>query len=577
MSLTLALLCIISSVGFCASSAYLDGVKSAIGSLELGRTSDSIKAVRTAMETNANDPLAHVTLGMALLCGSRPDDAMSEFETAQQLDKSCAAAIYCKGLVYLSKKQLESASKAFAEVMAINPAISARSEIEYINAIKSGSYKFAQADNNDSLQLAMNATWLMSQGRHSEAKAVWEILRKEIATANFHERVGCAISFLRSAPVVVCGSRLPDYSKVAAVKLDKQVLSGNISLRADLSRARSVTLVAFFLDGKLVGITNRYPFLYPWDTREAANGPHTLKIEGSDESGNKVSEKSTQVIVQNKNSAVSACVTGDEADALWNILWGLVRLKASSAAVNYSLAISALEVKDKEAAKAAFERVLAANPNYLDAGNRLAALYAPSAIPSVLKSVKTSKKIIALTFDDGPKPRTAELLDILASMNVKATFFAVGKMIIPNADIFKRMEREGHEIGNHTYYHQSLNYISAKEVTQEVFTNISVIRSITGKDTRFFRPPGAHIGNKLPGILKMYGITNVLWTANCSGFEGTDPKKMVDYVVSAAKPGGIILMHNIEGVTLNALPIIIDTLRAQGYKFVTLSELTSGG
>lgn len=569
-----AALCVIAcSECLCAPVEYLPKVSAALDKLEQGRTEDCITALKQALMANSNDPLAHVSLGFALLCGRRPDDALDEFGVALKFDKKCATAIYGKGLVHLYNKHLDYAAAAFKEAQAASPRFDTRGELAYIKAISEGNYAYAEGAEPGSLLYSMNAIWLMSQNRHSEAQAIWERMLKGCCTASYHEIPGSAITFLHSAPTIAAGSPLGKYSKsISVAKPKASVLTGVVNLKADLSRARSVKMVLFFIDDNLVGITNRWPFQYSWNTKEVANGYHTLKIQGSDQYTTVVSEKSARVYVQNEDkSAPSACVTGEEADKLWARLSRMTRLRISSAAINYNLAMCALKSGDKTTAKAALERTLAANPEYLDAGDRLSGLYRSTGMPASINSIKTSSKIIALTFDDGPKAKTTQLLDLLEKKNVKATFFIVGKQIVAEPEIFKRIVNDGHEVANHTFNHRDLEYLSGSDIVQEVFSNIAVIRSMTGKETRFFRPPGAHAGKKLPDILKKYGITDVFWTANCSPYEGTTAKKMADYVVSNAKPGGIILMHNVEGVTLNALPIIIDSLTAKGYKFVTLS------
>lgn len=566
------------SGGHCAPAVYLDNISAAIDALEGGRTADCVRSVRQAFVSNANDTLGHVTLGMALLCGRRPEDAMMEFNAALALDKKCAAALYGKALVHLSEKRLDFAATALGQAQAVDPTIDTQAELAYIEALKSGTYAFHQNADGNPLWLSMNAICLMSRERHAEARTIWE---NGLTTSGygFRERPGCAITFLRSGPVSIGGVALSSYSKeITARKPAIPTVSDTIMLRADLSRATSVTMVLFFVDDRLVGITNTRPFEYAWDTSRVANGQHTIKIQGSGSDSLPVSEKSAQVIVKNAGGpAPSALVTGKEADALWRRLWGALRLKTSLASANYNLATCALKTGDKEEAKAALERVLAADPDYLDAADRLAWLYQPTGLANKIYSVPMDKKIIALTFDDGPKARTVQLLDLLDAKKVKATFFVVGKMAAAEPRIVARMVQSGHELANHTYNHQDLEYLSAREITQELFRNAALIRSVTRRDGCFIRPPGAHMGERLSGVLKKFGMTVVMWTANCSKLEGTTSKKISDYVISSAKPGGIILMHNPEGVTLGALPTIINTLTARGYRFVTLTELTIGG
>ncbi|MCL5103645.1 MAG: polysaccharide deacetylase family protein, partial [Armatimonadetes bacterium] len=470
------------------------------------------------------------------------------------------------------QRKLDAAIAAFSTAAQADSGIDARGPIEYCKGIQIG--KYARLDGGN-LQSAMNAVVLMSRRKHAEAEAIWKSLLDLYSTPDFRERAGCAISFLRSAPIVLTGAALGKSWRTPAQKNSKlRVVGGTVHLKADLSRAKSVNLVLFFVDDKLVGITNKPPFQYAWLTTEVANGPHTVKIQGTDRSGISITEKTAQVIVKNEGRAIpSARVKSEEADRLWKRLSKSLELKPSLAAINYNLAMCALETKDTQGAIAALERVMAANPGYLDAADRLAGLYGSRGAQPKVYGFNTSRKVIALTFDDGPKPNTAELLSVLSRKSVKATFFVVGKQVRAYPDVFKKIVAGGHEIANHSYYHRDMEYLTDREIGQEIFSTVALVRSLTGRGMSFLRPPGAHAGSKLPAIVKKFGITCVYWTANCSKVEGTTREKMVNHVVNSAKPGGVVLMHNLEGVTLRALPGIIDTLRAKGYEFVTLSQM----
>ena len=144
--LIIAALCAVApGGGHCAPAGYLDNVSAAIDALEGGRTADCVRGVRQAFVTNANDTLGHVTLGMALLCGKRPEDAMMEFNAALTLDKKCAAALYGKALAHLSENRSISPPRRFGQVRSVDPTIDTQAELAYIEALKSGTYAFHDA------------------------------------------------------------------------------------------------------------------------------------------------------------------------------------------------------------------------------------------------------------------------------------------------------------------------------------------------------------------------------------------------------------------------------------------------
>jgi len=283
-----------------------------------------------------------------------------------------------------------------------------------------------------------------------------------------------------------------------------------------------------------------------------------------------LSEKSTQVFVRNPVKRDPNAALHDDSGGLWDRLWEQMRLKPSAAAINYNMALCAVQTGDTESAKAALERVMAANPGYLDAASRLRKLYGPARAAQDVRKIAANGRTLALTFDDGPRPDTAALLDVLKRKGVKATFFVVGKQVEKYPNLLRRICDEGHEVGNHTYSHFALEYLSTREIEQDLFRNAALVRSIAGREMRMLRPPGAHCGKKVEEVARRFGLETVLYSANCSKLEGTNKEKILRYVASAAQPGAIILMHNPDAVTLQALPEIIDTLKAKGYGFVTL-------
>jgi peptidoglycan/xylan/chitin deacetylase (PgdA/CDA1 family) len=187
------------------------------------------------------------------------------------------------------------------------------------------------------------------------------------------------------------------------------------------------------------------------------------------------------------------------------------------------------------------------------------------------------EKVIALTIDDGPRPKTtAEMLDILKRNNVKATFFWVGSALQENPEIAKRVVAEGHAIGNHTWHHwyRKMDEATAKS---EIEKTNELIYKTTGVKTSFFRPPGGYLNNGLAAYAKSQKNSVVMWSVTSAD---TDPRAkyqvFVKNVIRDAKPGAIVLMHDGGGNrerTVKALPAIVSGLKQQGYRFVTVPEL----
>jgi cellulose synthase/poly-beta-1,6-N-acetylglucosamine synthase-like glycosyltransferase/spore germination protein YaaH/peptidoglycan/xylan/chitin deacetylase (PgdA/CDA1 family) len=200
-----------------------------------------------------------------------------------------------------------------------------------------------------------------------------------------------------------------------------------------------------------------------------------------------------------------------------------------------------------------------------------------------------SGKLLCLTFDDGPDPRfTPQVLDILKSRDVKATFFVIGANADQNINLIKREYAEGHDIGNHTYTHPNIALISPERAALELSTTQRIIENALGVSTVLFRPP--YNADSQPQTPEE--IVPVLRAQNAGYItvgERIDPRDWAkgttaDAIVSDIEseladeenPGHLILLHDAGGdrsATVAALPRVLDGLQARGYRFVPLSEL----
>jgi peptidoglycan/xylan/chitin deacetylase (PgdA/CDA1 family) len=193
-------------------------------------------------------------------------------------------------------------------------------------------------------------------------------------------------------------------------------------------------------------------------------------------------------------------------------------------------------------------------------------------------------RAIALTFDDGPnEPYTSQVLDILARERVPATFFLVGHNVELYPETARRILRDGHVIGNHLDVHDA-NHSLSTSGQQELDRAQARINSITGVRPALYRPPH---GRKTPwelGYAAARGFQAVNWSITTNEKGETDAAAVAGRIVEQARPGGIILMHDGYGIyhdvpwadkslTPRALPLIIQALRDQGYKFLTVPDL----
>ncbi|WP_371361896.1 polysaccharide deacetylase family protein [Sporomusa rhizae] len=187
-------------------------------------------------------------------------------------------------------------------------------------------------------------------------------------------------------------------------------------------------------------------------------------------------------------------------------------------------------------------------------------------------------KMVALTFDDGPESNwTPKILDILKTKNVKATFFVIGQQVQQHPDILQRMDEEGHIIGNHTFSHRDLTKLDAEHVEQEIDNCALEIQKVIGKEPRFVRPPFGFHSAIVDDVVYSKDRIIILWSLDTKDWTGLDAETIKSRILPHMQNGYIVLQHDGSnpkiGGSVQALPEIIDGLKAQGYTFVTISEL----
>lgn len=185
----------------------------------------------------------------------------------------------------------------------------------------------------------------------------------------------------------------------------------------------------------------------------------------------------------------------------------------------------------------------------------------------------TGRKLVALTFDDGPSAaQTPRLLQILRDKNVKATFFVVGNMAQRSPDILRQEEAEGHEVASHTMTHANLNKSTVEGIKWETAAINGVFTDILGHGPSLTRPPYGNINNNVRTYVNQ---PLILWAVDPEDWRYRDAAIVRRNVVNNTFDGAIVLMHDIHATTVDAVAGIIDDLRAAGYEFMTVSELAA--
>ena len=197
----------------------------------------------------------------------------------------------------------------------------------------------------------------------------------------------------------------------------------------------------------------------------------------------------------------------------------------------------------------------------------------------IIPRVETSQKIVALTFDDGPTPQaTDQILAILSEMNVRATFFVTGAELEQNLDQGKKLVAAGHELGNHSYSHVRMFFVTPSFVKQEIESTDKLIREAGYQGDIHFRPPYGKKLFTLPYYLWKHRRKSITWDVEPDSYPeiAADANKIVEHVLANVRPGSIIILHVMypnRRESMKSVKMIVEGLRAEGYEFKTVSEL----
>ncbi len=195
--------------------------------------------------------------------------------------------------------------------------------------------------------------------------------------------------------------------------------------------------------------------------------------------------------------------------------------------------------------------------------------------PEIDTTALKGKKLVALTFDDGPSQYTGKLLDALKKHGAKATFFVVGSRLGSSSSnaLLKRMEAEGHVVGNHSQNHKNLKYLSKSNVSSEMYTAAARIKKAIGHYPIVMRCPGGNYNNTVRSYAKSINVPIIQWDLDTVDWRDRNKATVVNRVKKSVKDGSIVLMHDLYSTTVNAAIDLIPYLQKQGYTLVTVPEL----
>ncbi len=365
-----------------------------------------------------------------------------------------------------------------------------------------------------------------------------------------------------------------------------EVLQGAVVVELEVAADKPLDYVVLFVDDTFAGHSAVRPFKFAVDTRLHPDGLTELRAEGYDAQARVVARASTVVLVKNDNRTL-APEEQAAADATSELLEELLLPPLAPLAAEQLAGHGWMGLGRYEAAASAFESAYAHNAGLPGLRDDLIRAYHSLGLDSrpmapEIQTLAPERKAVALTFDDGPHPLiTPWILDQLDREGVSATFFVVGKQATLYPELVREIIRRGHALGSHSYAHYSFRHFSPLESEQDLVKSRLAIREACGETVSLFRPPGGYYDSTVRAAAGALGFTSVFWTCAITSYPGAEGKRIAVALARQCAEGGIILLHNGEDETLDALPHLIPELRKHGVRFVTLSSakatLPAGG
>lgn len=510
-------------------------------------TGDSVHAkiaFQNALSCDPDDSLAHYGMGLAQLANSDRNGALNWFAKSERSggDKSYLVLAH-RYAQWLGGAQVSLAQSGFPETLA--PAVHA---LAGMNAMQQGDSRRA-SEEMEQAQAALPGDPIVEPGG--------VLMTFEAA----HPLSAGAHALSKELVMNGLGAPLPA----------QKGLSGVVEIAPE-DVSPSVAYVAYELDGHSLGLVNTRPFAMNFDTRAAANGWHTLSILLYDSQATEMRRITRRIRAFNPQSGTNTA--SERMLRLRGGLWETLALRPDRFACAYTMGMAQYKSGNSGMARHWYARACAVRPDSQDARAGMVACGGLYPGGEAMWGGLPDEKVIALTFDDGPKPGVTEpLLDLLTRLQVPATFFVIGRHVMEYPELTRQMDAAGMEIANHSYTHRNLTKLPPDEVAREVMQTQTAIQAVTGKTPRYLRPPGGNWNGTVANIVRAWGVTPCMWTVDVYGSEVIGAQQVADAVLAQVKPGSVILMHNGKLSTLQALPTIIRELRRRGYAFATVDAL----
>ena len=558
------------------ASTPLERAEAALKRLQAGDLKGAAALTRQAVEGDPGEPLFHNLAATVLLLTGDAYGSSSEWQNALAEMPDDGLARYGFGLSLLARGESARAMDQFQlaeETGDKSHCILAERYVETLRGALGGGSGLALPDAFAATTHALNGLALVRAGDHRRAIGEIKDAMASLPGDPFSEPQGPVMSFDPKVPLRFAAPRLPTgHGLVVNRRVSGKPFFGTVTLSGG-HLGSDIGFVAFKIDGNFSSVANTPPFKLVWDTTRFPNGLHKVEITVYDKAGRQINYAAKDV--RTSNASAPPRDKGDAArhEQLRAGLWQMLILRPSRAVLNYAAAQAARAVGDSASASRYIQATAAIDPTYRDARARLALLDGGIADLAVWRG-SSERPLVALTFDDGPKPGiTDQLLAILTRERAPATFFVVGRDVTAYPDLARKIVESGMQIENHSYTHPNLTLLAPAAIEAELLRTVASVQNATGKRMRYFRPPGGNVNDDVSKAAARMGLTPCMWTLNGEALENGSPNRLIEFIVNRATPGAIVLLHNGRMTTVEALPKIIEGLRKRGFGFATVDQI----
>ena len=555
-------------------------LQNALDNLAKGEILEASKQAQSALELQPDHGLVQNLVGAIWLYAGEPRKARVAFESALQNSADRSLALYGLGLSYLAEDDFGKAQAnfEFAKESALNPegVELAQNYARWLFGSSPVTQRLKEGDTNVLMPLAaLKGMEQRANRKTAEARSSLEMALNAPANTLLRQSWGVLMTFDKQQPLTTGYPILPSSVRMEMPQNSVEVYRGNVSLQIEKQDGTTV-YVNYEVDGQPVGLVNSFPYTVIWNSRAVPNGLHELKITQMNANGVELKKTLKRIRVLNPEGEPRSEEERDRQVKLRTRLATLLTLQPDRCVCAYTLGEIALQSGERARAQGWFWRAAAIRPAYRDVRQKLLACGGVEVSGESVYGGLPTEKLVALTFDDGPKPGMTEpLLEMLADAKAPSTFFVIGRHVTANPNLTKRIVDMGMEIANHSYTHRNLTKLTPTDLEREIVETQAAAFLATGKIPHFLRPPGGNWSDAVAAAVQKWGITSGFWTVDVYGAEVINAQEVAKMVLERVRPGSVVLMHNGKANTLQSLPTILRELKQRGYTLVTMKTLES--